>query len=163
MQLPTDYLEQLRAEYPRRDGDNGWLHVRSLVPRAITMGATWARILKGTRAYKIHCDRKGLTGSELVKQARTFFGRDQWWEEWCDMAPVQTPQQLAQAARWVGLKARSAAIGFRDPTAMESCDVYETVLRRAEREYEDSTGSRRAPIARNIPNVINMLAKAKAV
>lgn len=163
MALPDNYLEQLKREYPRRDGDNGWLAVRTLIPRALSAGLSWERILQGTRAYRAHCDRKGLTGTGLVKQAKTFYGPDQYFEEWADMQPVQSPQERAREARWAGLRARSAAIQFRDPTAMESADVYETVLRRAEREHEECKASYQQSEARDVPNVVSMLTRAKVV
>jgi hypothetical protein len=163
MQLPTDYVEQLKREYPCRDGDNGWIAVRTLIPRALSAGTTWERILAGTKAYKAHCDKKGLTGTELVKQARTFYGPGQYFEEWADMQPIQTPQQRAQEARWAGLQARREAIGFRGPTVHDSPDTYETALRQAERERLESTGSRHSPVARDIPNVVTMLLAKKAV
>jgi len=134
MNLPPDYVEQLKKEYPRRDGDNGWVHVRTLIPRALTAGATWERILAGTRAYKAYCDKNGKTGTELVKQARTFFGPNQFWDEWADMEPVKTPRQAAEEVRWAALRVRAEACGFRSPTAVESPDVYETAMRQAERE-----------------------------
>ena len=157
-ELPSDYVEILKKEYPRRLGDNGWLHVRTLVPRAVTMGATWARILAGTRAYKAHCDSTAKTGTELVKQARTFYGPSQYFDEWADMEPIQTPRQSAEAARWAGLRARSEAIGFRAPTAVETTDSYETVLRRAERERMEAC---QRPASSAPGNVVAMLAKAK--
>lgn len=163
MTLPADYLDQLKKIYPRRLGDNGWLHVRSLVPRALTMGASWDRILTGTLAYAEHCNVTGKTGTELVKAARTFYGPCQYFDEWADMPPIETPKQRAEAARWAGLRARSAAIQFRDPTAVESADVYETVLRRAEREHEECRASYGGTGARDVPNVVSMLARQKAV
>jgi hypothetical protein len=161
--LPVDYLEQLKRCYPRRLGDNGWLHVRTLVPRALSAGASWERILAGTQAYAEHCNATGKTGTELVKQAKTFFGPCQYFDEWADMQPIETPKQRAEAARWTGLAARSAAIRFRPPTAMESPDVYETALRLAERECRECTGSLEGSRARDMPNVVSMLARQKAV
>lgn len=161
MNLPTDYLEQLKLEYPKRDGDNGWLHVRTLIPRALSAGACWERILRGTKVYRAHCDRKGLTGSEMVKQARTFYGPGQYFEEWADMTPHVSAQERAQAARWAGLQARQAACGFRSPTSVESPDVYELQLRSAEREHEESRRSYSRTAARDMPNVVTMLSQAK--
>jgi hypothetical protein len=134
MNLPTDYVEQLRREYPQRLGDNGWIAVRTLIPRALSAGATWERILCGTRAYRAHCDSTGKTGTELVKQARTFFGPQQYWEEWADMQPAKTAHQQLQEKRWEALKQRAGACGFRPPTPVESPDVYETALKFFERE-----------------------------
>lgn len=159
--LPDNYLEQLKAIFPARDGDNGWFHVRTLIPRALSAGARWDRILAGTQAYRTHCDRKGLTGTEMVKQARTFFGPAQYWEEWADMKPPVSAHERAQAAQWAVLRARQAAIQFRDPAAVESPDVYETMLRQAERECRERTGSYSREAAKSIPNVVSILTQAK--
>lgn len=79
--LPSDWLEQIKKEYPKRWGDQGWVHVRSLVPRALTLGATWEKILAGTRAYNRYCIERNIVGTEFVKQARTFYGPQQLWAE----------------------------------------------------------------------------------
>lgn len=163
MQLPPDYLELLKKAYPRRLGDNGWLYVRTSVPRALTCGAIWDRILAGTLAYAEHCNVTGKTGTELVKAAKTFYGPCQYFDEWADMQPVVTPQQRVQEARWVALQARRAACGFRPPTPIESPDVYETQLRSAEREQLESSGTYSGQGARNIPNVVAILTQAKRI
>lgn len=142
MRLPEDWLEHLRREYPKRDGDNGWIAVRTLVPRAITAGATWDRILAGTRSYRRHCDEKGKTGTELVKQAKTFYGPQNYFDEWADMEPVKTPQQAREEAIWASLNERARRIGFREPWGVESHQVYETALREAEK------GARVTPLRR---------------
>lgn len=137
MNLPPDYVEQLRAEYPRRYGDQGWIAVRTLIPRAITAGSTWNEILEGTKAYKRYCDQTGKTGTELVKQAKTFYGPNQLWTE--DYSPpekAKSPAQIAEARRWDGLRNRAVASGFREPMSVESADVYETALRFHERDQK---------------------------
>jgi hypothetical protein len=79
------------------------------------------------------------------------------------MQPVQTSKQLVEEAQWVALKARSAAIGFQDPRAADSLATYETAVRLAEREFETGRGSSPSLSANNMPNVIQMLVKAKTV
>ena len=71
----------LRAAYPRRSGAQGWLPAERLVEGHIRNGVPFDEILEGTKAYAKWCDYTGKTGTELVKQARTFYGRDQWWDE----------------------------------------------------------------------------------
>lgn len=123
------------------------------------MGATWDRILAGTRAYKAHCDKTGKTGTELVKQARTFFGPQMYFDEWADMQPIQTPRERAEAGRWEALRVRAAACGFRAPTAVESPDVYETAMRQVERER----AAYPQPASGGPGNVVSMLTKAKTL
>lgn len=133
MDLPADYLEQIRAVYPKRSGDHGWQVVRTLIPRAITAGHSWERIINGAKAYAVHCQRKGMVGTEFVKQARTFFGPDAWFDEWADM-DTRTPEQIKQDARMADLSARAQKLGFRAMLPQETPEAYETQLRHAERD-----------------------------
>lgn len=159
--LPSDYWDQIKAIYPSRWGDQGWIHVRSQIPRAISAGHTWADIVRGTRAYAEYCDQRGITGTEHVKCARTFYDlRTQGWTE--DYSPPPRPktaEALRLEARWDCLMARAAAIGFRAPTDIESADVFETALRLAERERSYGTASAsRDPSA----NILTLVGKLKA-
>ncbi len=78
----TDF-KALRAAYPPRGGNQGWTPAERLVTGHIRKGADIDDILEGTKAYAKWCDHMGKTGTELVKQAQTFFGRDKWWaEDW---------------------------------------------------------------------------------
>lgn len=70
----------------------------------------------------------------MVKQARTFYGPEMWFDEWADMQPVKSQSQILADRRMESLKERARAIGFREPSAVESADVYETALKHAERE-----------------------------
>ena len=80
-EIPEDWLEQLKNEYPKRYGGQGWAALRRLIPQRLSEGATWDEILEGTKAYAKFCKHTGKTGTELVKQARTFYGRDCWFLE----------------------------------------------------------------------------------
>lgn len=159
-ELPTDWLEQLQTIYPKRYGPQGWIRVRTLLPQCISAGAKWPAIWVGTKDYKRYCDDTQITGTVHVKAASTFYDfRTQGWTE--DYAPQPRPRSavdLKLEARWDSLKARATTIGFRLPTAVESADVYETVLRRAERER-----SLAAPSATSAPvqKVVSLLARAK--
>ena len=74
-------FKSLRALYPRRSGGQGWIAAERLVAGHIRNGVPFDEILDGTKAYAKWCDYSGKTGTELVKQARTFYGRDMWWGE----------------------------------------------------------------------------------
>jgi len=161
--LPSDYLAQLQAVFPRRDGPHWWHKVRSQIPTALSAGATWEGILKGTQGYAAYCDRQELTGTPYVKPASNFFDyRTQGWSE--DFSIPEKPKSAAdqaQEARWAGLRARSAAIRFRDPLAVESADIYETQLRQAERAHAENRRSYGGIAANAVPNVVSMLTQAK--
>lgn len=151
IELPGDWWEQLKREYPKRLGDNGWIAVRTLVPRALSQGATWDRVLAGTRAYRSHCEKEGIVGTAFVKQAKTFFGPSMYFDEWADMQPVKSAQEIAKERRWETLRERARAVSFRDPYPVESPDVYETQLKQAEN----------AKPRPELGGVIDMLSKQK--
>jgi hypothetical protein len=161
MRLPPDWLDQLKKEYPQRYGDQGWIAVRTLVPRALSAGATWDEILNGTRAYRTYCEANAKVGTEYVKRAQNFYGPNQGWTE--DYAPPPKPKtqkEIRDERRWEALRARAGASAFRPPTLVESADVYETALRQAEREHGASP-SGRANRGPDLENVVSMLGKAK--
>ena len=106
--LPDDWLQQLKDAYPKRYGGQGWAALRRLVPARIAEGFTWDEILDGTKAYKKFCEHTGKTGSELVKQAKTFFGRDAWFSEDYDIPEIavkyRKPEELTPEQRQADIK-----------------------------------------------------------
>ena len=136
--LPAELLDQLRSNYPRRKGGQGWADTARLVAEHLRKGHDWALILAGCKAYKDFCDREGLTGTEYVKQAATFFGRGQWWaEDYSEPAKPRLPSEIAAERRWQALRDRADRIGFRNPTAIElkvDPSVYEGHLSYAEQQ-----------------------------
>lgn len=80
-ELPADWLEQLKAAYPRRGGGQGWTAVKRLVPAHVARGESFESIIEGTRRYARWCEATGKVRTELVKMAQTFYGRDKWWQE----------------------------------------------------------------------------------
>lgn len=132
MELPEDYLEQFRAAYPKRAGDNGWNAVRGLIPKRIEDGFTWSRIIAGVRAYAVHCRQTGKIGTELVKQARTFVGPDAWFDEWADM-DVRTPQEVQEDAKWSQLEGRAKAVNVSLDRS-RGYDWSQDIVQKAERD-----------------------------
>jgi hypothetical protein len=165
MLLPPDWLEQLQAVYPRRDGPHWWVRVRTILPQSVSAGATWDQILAGTKGYAAYCDRQGFSGTSYVKPACNFFDyRTQGWgEDFSVPEKPKSPAERVQEARWAALQARRAACGFRPPTPIESPDVYETQLRSAEREQLESRGTYSGQGARSVPNVVAILTQTKRI
>lgn len=135
--LPAELLDQLRSNYPRRKGGQGWIDTSRLVAEHLRRGHDFASILAGCKAYRDFCDREGLTGTEYVKQAVTFFGRGCWWaEDYSEPAKPKLPAEITRDRKWQELHDRADLIGFRYPTTLEKmCDpaVYEGQLQYAER------------------------------
>ncbi len=147
MSLPDDFLEQLRSVYPKRDGAQGWNKVRALVPRAIDAGHTWETILAGATNYGRHCMRTGKAGTEYVQQARTFFGREDWFTEWAEMDP-RMPSEIAAEKRMAALVSRGTSAGFRKPGATETPEQYESSLKDFERSKSTGLGAPKFQVVR---------------
>src|SRR6478736_5590898 len=133
----TDIAE-LKAGYPKRDGGHGWGSVPRLLEKALAEGATWERIVIGTHNYARHCQRKGMVGTEYVMQARTFYGRDQHWEEWADL-DVRSPAQIAADTRWTQLETRAKALGFNTVDRARGYAVAERAVEDAEKASRDAS------------------------
>lgn len=132
--FPEDWLKQIKDLYPRRSGGQGWGALERLMGKIEVQGSQWSQVMEGVRSYRAYCDREGLTGTHFVKQAKTFFGADGWWQESYEPeAKPKLPAEIALERRWQALRDRADLCGFRSPDPLESADVYETSLRFAER------------------------------
>ena len=98
--LPADWLTQIKLTYPRRSGGHGWGYVKRRVPQLIESGECWFDIISGIERYREWCDATNKTGTELVKQCRTFLGPDEWWHEDYELPnDGSVPLTLDQQAR----------------------------------------------------------------
>ena len=79
--LPTDWLEQIRAHYPKRVGGQGWGHVKRRVPELIQLGEDFEDLLEGVKRYSALMKATKTERTAYVMQARTFFGPGEWWME----------------------------------------------------------------------------------
>src|SRR6476646_227362 len=76
-------FEAIKPLYPRRDGDQRWKKASSLYCAARKKGEPFEVMREGVASYAKWCERRGLVGTEMVKQAATFFGQEQSWrDEW---------------------------------------------------------------------------------
>lgn len=131
MTLPDDWMQQLRQTYPRRDGGQSWAALQRLIPAAMSRGATWERILEGSRRYRIWCGRKAITGTEFVMQAKTFYGRDEHWEEWADF-DLRDPKQILEDAERIDLQQRAIALGYTEVDYSKGLAVVRRAVEAAE-------------------------------
>jgi len=74
-------FEAIKPLYPRRDGDQRWRKASSLYCAARKKGEPLEDIRDGVARYAKWCDRRRLVGTEMVKQAATFFGPEQSWRD----------------------------------------------------------------------------------
>lgn len=81
----TDF-ERFWATYPKREGNRD----RKAAEKAFAAAArrnTAAEIITGAARYAAHCDATGKTGTQYVRQARTWLNADGWTEEYQNAAP----------------------------------------------------------------------------
>ena len=135
MTLPDDWLDQLKAIFPRRDGGHGWGIVRTKIPTAIANGADWGEIMAGTKAYAIWCQKKGHIGTEYVLQAKTFYGPGQWWVEYAELATSQRAEHLKTRARQLGFAQISDEL-------LQDLDALEAKLAGISRQREEAQKAR---------------------
>lgn len=98
-------IEAIESAYPKRSGGQGWVAARRLIKAHISRGVVFEDMLEGTKSYSKWCDYTGKTGTELVKQARTFFGRDEWWGEDYEIPELsrkpRRPEQISEEQRQI--------------------------------------------------------------
>ena len=85
--IPADFIAQLKAIYPKRDGGQVWPAVSRLIP-CYVQPDEWDRVVQGTKNYAIYCQRKGQLGTDFVMMARTFYGRDRHCNKKCEWSQV---------------------------------------------------------------------------
>lgn len=104
-ELPTDWMRQLQAAYPKRAGGQGWGHVRKKVPELINDGHSFEELLDSVKRYCALCKALGDERGPFVMQARTFFGPGEWWLEDYDLpTDGSVTLTLNQEAETHGLK-----------------------------------------------------------
>ena len=99
---------EFKIAYPRRDGGQGWKRAEELFAQLVYAGDAEAEGLIATaKAYDKAMRRCAWYGTEKVKQAQTWLGPGNWWQE--DYSP---PPKLAAE-----LEPRAADLPPREITA----------------------------------------------
>lgn len=80
-------FENAWLRYPKRSGDNPKLSAYQCWTARLKAGATPEAMTAGVERYAAYCLAAGKTGSELVMQAKRFFGREQPFENPWDFTP----------------------------------------------------------------------------
>ena len=80
--LPPLFAEAWEA-YPKREGGDSRKAAMKAWQARVRSGVAAEDLLAGVLRYAAHCDAKGVTGTQYVKRAASFFGPDEHWiEEW---------------------------------------------------------------------------------
>lgn len=74
-------FETVWAAYPDREGGNPKKAAYRKWLATVRNGADPEELLEATRIYARRMEREGNVGGRFVKQARTFFGPDDYWRE----------------------------------------------------------------------------------
>lgn len=79
-QTPNDWLEQIKAIYPKRSGPMRWPRVFLPVRRAL-METTWDDLIKGVHRYAAYIQASGKAGSDFVTTPENFFKDEIYLED----------------------------------------------------------------------------------
>ncbi len=90
-------FEQLKMEYPKRDGDHGWPKAEGHVGVWLKKGESFDDLMSATKRYKAYCIRTGREGTDKVKQAATFFGPNAPWKEYLPPPQLRVVTPVANA------------------------------------------------------------------
>jgi hypothetical protein len=74
-------FEEFWADYPKRAGSNPKLRAQQSWNARIAEGVKASEIMAGLTRYRAFLTATGKLGTEFVKQATTFIGRDRSWTE----------------------------------------------------------------------------------
>lgn len=104
--MPLDYtpvFEQAWAMYPKRRGSNPKFAAWQQWQARVREGVLPYDMIQGTRQYREWCEREGKIGTELVMQARRFYGKAR------EFAEVETWGKGATPAAEPSMDIRRAA------------------------------------------------------
>jgi len=82
-----EFTSIVRPLYPKRTGDQRWEAAKSHYRAARKAGEAMDAIVSGVERYAVFCAATGKTGTELTKQAATFFGREKCWRDPWEIPP----------------------------------------------------------------------------
>ena len=129
-QMPTDWLDELKREYPKRSGPMRWPRVFLAVRRAL-LESSWESIMEGVKRYAMYAKASGKEGSDFIATPENFFKDEIYLEELAYEAP-KSKKDLEQLERRRGEDERlhrandeAMALGLRQHLG-EPVAAYET-------------------------------------
>jgi hypothetical protein len=96
-------IDELKAVYPNRSGDQGWSKAARAAQARIAEGHSWPEMIAGVTRYAAFVHASGKEGSEFVKQAATFLGPDKPF-----LLPWDLPRNKAENQREANIDASRA-------------------------------------------------------
>ena len=100
--------------YPKRAGGNPKSSALKAWDARVREGVAPADMLEGVKRYANYADQTGKTGTEYVKQARTFFGPDKHYlEDWLIPASAGIKQDPLFKGSYTGTDYSQIPAGFR--------------------------------------------------
>lgn len=123
----TEAFEAAWKAYPKRQGDNPKRRAFSAWSARLREGHSAAEIQAGVERYARYCDSRGLTGTELVKHAATFFGPDHaFLELWETQGArhqnrhIREAQALEEYRTWEREQITERVLAEQEATALAS-------------------------------------------
>lgn len=83
-----EIFEEAWKAYPKREGGNSKSEAVKAWNARVRLGVKAEDILSGVLRYAAYCEAKGMTATQYVKQAATFFGPDAHWSEDWSVSPA---------------------------------------------------------------------------
>lgn len=97
-------FEEAWSAYPKREGSNSKADALKQWKARVKAGVSESDLLAGVKRYAAFCDAKGDTGTQYVKQAKSFLGTGEYWaQEWavCEQQP-DAPKNRFPNKQFVG-------------------------------------------------------------
>jgi hypothetical protein len=137
-QMPSDWLDQLKQEYPHRSGPMSWPRVFLKVRRAL-MESNWETLIEGVKRYAKYCQEAGIDGSAFVVQPARFFEDEIYLEDLSFCAaedPKKAEAKRKEADYLARVTVRASGLGI-SRYADEPAAALETRCRLAETRGPD--------------------------
>ncbi len=101
-------FDRFRQTYPRRaGGDQRWQQARQAIAARLREGHTWPEILDAVRRYAAYVRALGKEGTEFVKQAASFVGKEAAdnfrnpWQPPPTKAQAHQDRNIENSKRWL--------------------------------------------------------------
>lgn len=91
-----EFESEVRPRYPRRDGDQRWQEALGRFRAARKSGVPLDELVSGLERYARWCQARGIVGTDKVKQAASFFGRERCWRESWEVLAQESPEERRQ-------------------------------------------------------------------
>lgn len=133
-----DQFDEIRKTYPRRGGGQNWEDARRGYRKLLSSGYTHKEILAGVQRYAAHIRAKGDEGSEFVKMASSFFGRNKCFLEEFPIPSIRKELSAVEKVKLANEAQNERVVRTQSSQGFEDLDLLGSNVRQS-----SSTGLRR--------------------